>query len=70
MSVQLLNSGDLAVAIPVIGPNGEREDVQLQPRGGRLTLPLGYKVDPTFAASAVNLRVYLNGTPLNKTQGE
>jgi len=62
MAEKLLNMGPVSVPIPVVNGDGARDTVTLQP-GGRLTLPLGYKVDPGFAAAG-HPKVYVNGTPM------
>lgn len=66
MTDKLINAGPTVAYIPVISPTGAEEVTPLQP-GGKLTLPLGYKVAPSFA-SEVHPKIHLNGKALTQTQ--
>lgn len=68
MSIKLINSGDYAETVQVLSAEGVKDQVQLQPKGGKLTLPLGYTLCPVYV-STCRARVLVNGQPINKYKG-
>lgn len=50
----ITNRGDSILCVPIVGPEGDVQEVFLQP-GGKPKLPVGYSVDSTFLRRNPNM---------------